>query len=599
MPVHVRRRRRLAALAATAVAAATLQTAFAPPAEAGQVGVTVSIQGAGKVTVVEGSLEDDGSTVCDWSTNQDDDVTNTCARLRNQEPFEAWVWLRAEAASSPAGHWRFEGWSGCDAFRDRDGRTECAVHSGAFSSDERSPKAIFRDRVAPLVTSGSAQQLTGASRRVRFTFAADEGATQCRLLSDGAAAPFVPCASPTDLTVRWGDDQLQVRGVDPSGNVGPVRGIDAVGVATLLYPGPGANTRSRTVTFDFQGVDGGEFLCSLDYAAFTSCGSGEVGTITYSDLADASHHFQVYARKGAFSNAAHPSTYSWRVDTVAPVTPLTPSIAGDGATFVFPASNTVKQECRLSRPGSPGAWATCVSPVSYAGLADGAYTFEVRSTDAAGNVESPPARHAWSVDRAAPDTTVTGPAGFVLASSATLGIGSDESGATFSCTLDGVARACGPGPLALTGLGRQTHVLTAAAKDRAGNADPTPALRSWTVPLTAADLGRGKGWKLKRSAAAYGGAFLQATRKGAALSRSVTAAREVALVVGKGRKLGTVKVYAGARLLGTVRLAARGTSARQLVRVATFATPFTGSLRIVVATQDRQVRIEGLGVATR
>jgi hypothetical protein len=35
MPLHIRRRRRLAALATTAVAAATLQTAFAPAAKAG------------------------------------------------------------------------------------------------------------------------------------------------------------------------------------------------------------------------------------------------------------------------------------------------------------------------------------------------------------------------------------------------------------------------------------------------------------------------------------------------------------------------------------------------------------------------------------
>lgn len=39
VPVHLRRRRRLAALATTAVAAATLQTAFAPSVETGQVGL--------------------------------------------------------------------------------------------------------------------------------------------------------------------------------------------------------------------------------------------------------------------------------------------------------------------------------------------------------------------------------------------------------------------------------------------------------------------------------------------------------------------------------------------------------------------------------
>ena len=119
------------------------------------------------------------------------------------------------------------------------------------------------------------------------------------------------------------------------------------------------------------------------------------------------------------------------------------------------------------------------------------------------------------------------------------------------------------------------------------------------MPLAAGDLAKGKGWRLKRSSAAYGGAFLQARKKGASLTREVSGAREVALVVGKGRKHGKVKVYAGSRLLATVRLAASGSSTRQLVTLATFSEPFTGSLRIVVATKDRPVRIEGLGVATR
>ena len=170
---------------------------------------------------------------------------------------------------------------------------------------------------------------------------------------------------------------------------------------------------------------------------------------------------------------------------------------------------------------------------------------------------------------------------------------------TFTCTLDDVAVACGPAGLALSGLSRGTHVVTAAARDAAGNTDVTPAVHTWTVPLVAADLSRGKGWKAKRSSAAYGGTYLQATRKGATLTRDVTGARALALVVGKGRKHGKVKVYAGARLVGTVRLASAGTRSQQLLALATFSEPFTGSLRIVVATKDRPVRIEGLGVATR
>jgi hypothetical protein len=142
-------------------------------------------------------------------------------------------------------------------------------------------------------------------------------------------------------------------------------------------------------------------------------------------------------------------------------------------------------------------------------------------------------------------------------------------------------------------------VVTAWATDAAGNTDATPATHTWTVPLVAGDLRRGSGWTTRRSSAAYGGGYLQATRKGATLTRSVQGVRTVALVAGKGRNHGAVHVYAGTRRLTTVRLSASGTRSRQLLPVATFTKPYTGSLRIVVASSGRTVRVEGLGVATR
>jgi hypothetical protein len=175
---------------------------------------------------------------------------------------------------------------------------------------------------------------------------------------------------------------------------------------------------------------------------------------------------------------------------------------------------------------------------------------------------------------------------------------SSEPGSSFECRIDALAYEPCTSPLRVK-LKRGRHKFSVRATDAAGNTDATPAVGSWTVPLAASDLAKGKGWKLKRSAAAYGGTVLQAKRKGAVLTHAVTGAREVALVVGKGRRHGKVKVYAGSRLVGTVRLAASSASSRQLVTLATFSEPFTGSLRIVVATKDRPVRIEGLGVATR
>jgi hypothetical protein len=44
------------------------------------------------------------------------------------------------------------------------------------------------------------------------------------------------------------------------------------------------------------------------------------------------------------------------------------------------------------------AFTACTSPASYSGLAPGSYTFEVRATDAAGNVDPSPATYGWTVE---------------------------------------------------------------------------------------------------------------------------------------------------------------------------------------------------------
>jgi hypothetical protein len=39
----------------------------------------------------------------------------------------------------------------------------------------------------------------------------------------------------------------------------------------------------------------------------------------------------------------------------------------------------------------------CASPQSYVGLAPGSHVFEIRATDASGNVEGSPASYDWTV----------------------------------------------------------------------------------------------------------------------------------------------------------------------------------------------------------
>ena len=69
------------------------------------------------------------------------------------------------------------------------------------------------------------------------------------------------------------------------------------------------------------------------------------------------------------------------------------------------------RRARPARPSSAASTAApgrrCTSPHTTAALADGAHSFEVRATDAAGNVDPTPAARTFTVDTAAPETTIT------------------------------------------------------------------------------------------------------------------------------------------------------------------------------------------------
>lgn len=160
------------------------------------------------------------------------------------------------------------------------------------------------------------------------------------------------------------------------------------------------------------------------------------------------------------------------------------------ATFLFsalPAGATFA--CRLD-----GAdWAPCTVPAVYPGLADGVHTFEVRATGA-GGTDATPASRSWTVDGTPPDTTITaGPPVRDGATSASLEFAASEPDATFSCRIDGGSWTFCTSPRDLTGLTEGAHTIQVRATDTAGNTDPTPASRTWTVDVTGPQTTIGSG----------------------------------------------------------------------------------------------------------
>ncbi|KRB76998.1 hypothetical protein ASE01_09545 [Nocardioides sp. Root190] len=589
--------RLLARLAGGVLAAAVgvVPLVVAAPADAGQVGITLSIKGAGYIQVVEGSLEDGASINCDMTANRDHRVALTCPRIRNEEPFEAWVWLRPLTVYSPSS-WEFAGWTGCDQTRVRNERTECGLASPAFGSVEKHPVASFRDAQAPTVTNLDAQQ--DSDGRFTFTWQSQGHVlSECRIVGQ----PYETCSSPALRSLPEGTHEFQVRAQDESGNLSNAPIVSVAAVDTVLWQRPAYISRERSATFSWSTNSATSYDCSLDGVSIACTAEGSV---RLDHLGEGWHTFIVRGRKGGWSDPT-PSRWDWKVDSIAPDTSIVGGPAeasrtsSTTATFELSASEAgVELSCRLD-----GAALPCPGrSLTIADLAPGAHTLSVTATDNAANVDPTPATRSWTVDTTAPDTTLTGgPAnGSVLTStSASFRIASTEAGARTSCTLDSKARTCVPGLLTLSGLTPGTHDLRARSTDVAGNTDASAAARYWTVPVPARSLVRSSGWSLSNLSNAYAGKVLTSTRRNASLTLTVRNARKIHLVAGGGTSHGSVRVYVGSRLVKTVSLRTSRTVTKRVIPITAFSKAWTGKVRIVVATTGRTVRIEGIAAPTR
>jgi uncharacterized delta-60 repeat protein len=177
------------------------------------------------------------------------------------------------------------------------------------------------------------------------------------------------------------------------------------------------------------------------------------------------------------------------VETVAPDTTIDtgPSglTRGTAPQFTFSASVAGSTfACKLDTPASEGSYAACSSPQAYTTTVNGPYTFSVRASHS-GSTDPTPATRTFTVDTIAPDTTITGgPAGATKAATASFSF-TAPAGSTFECKLDtpagpGIYAAC-TSPRSYTTTVKGAYNFSVRATDPAGNTDPTPATRSFTV----------------------------------------------------------------------------------------------------------------------
>jgi PKD repeat protein len=117
-----------------------------------------------------------------------------------------------------------------------------------------------------------------------------------------------------------------------------------------------------------------------------------------------------------------------------------------------------------------GAFATCASPRTFAGLADGHHAFAFRAVDAAGNADDTPATRSVDLDTTAPTLTITSaPPPDTNLDDLTFAFTSDDAAARYTCSVDGSAYQACLSPFTIHGAAENTHTFALRATDAAGN----------------------------------------------------------------------------------------------------------------------------------
>ena len=320
--------------------------------------------------------------------------------------------------------------------------------------------------------------------------------------TSGPGDPFIKLATNTTINNPMSTKQpltrasglLVVAGDDHSNNYVYNRidfaGADTTPPDTVMDSGPSGTVASTSATFTFHSTEpASTFDCSLDGAAYTGCASPK----SYTNLAEATHTFRVRATDLSANVDPTPAQATWTIDTTVPdTTPpsVTLTAPANGATIsgsvtvsATASDNVAVGRVEFSAGGSLFATDT-TSPYGASwnpgSTPDGPVTITAMAVDTAGLVASDSAT--VTLDRTAPDTIIdTGPSGTVTSSSASFAFHATESGSTFACSTDGAPYVACVSPAALSGLANGSHTFAVRATDLAGNVDPTPASRTWTV----------------------------------------------------------------------------------------------------------------------
>ncbi len=202
-------------------------------------------------------------------------------------------------------------------------------------------------------------------------------------------------------------------------------------------------------------------------------------------------------------------------------------------------------------------------------------------------------------DQTGPETTITsGPADgdIVVSRDVDFTVEGTGTAPTYTCTLGGDDVDCADGTASFTDLLPGTYEFTATTTVAGGLSDATPASTTFTVPVDDVSLSKVKGnWKRKTVGSAYNGTLITTRAKGATLRYQVTDMTSLSLIAPTKATGGSVRVFLDGELLRYRSLISDDAKTKQVIPVADFDTPTSGTIRIVTALK-KPVRIDGLGV---
>jgi len=322
-----------------------------------------------------------------------------------------------------------------------------------------------RDTTAPVVTKGSiATCYTSVA-------AAEAAAKAATTVSDNCGGEVTKSAS----TVGDCSAEITVTGTDACGNSASVTYNTRVDTTPPVLPALpaggslGCNPTLPSCTTGLKATD------NCDGELAVTCTPGET---TGTDCAK-SQTFTYSATDGCGNTSSATVTYTWKIDTTAPVLPTLPAGGNLGCNPTLPTCTAGLK----ATDNCDGEVAVTCTPGAITGTdCNKSQTFTYSATDACGNTSSATVTYTWKVDTTAPVLPAL-PAGGNLGCNPTLPTCTTGLKATDNC--DGeVAVTCTPG--AITGADcNKSQTFTYSATDGCGNTSSATVTYTWKIDTTA------------------------------------------------------------------------------------------------------------------